>query len=624
MATGEPAGPRQQVPGAKAHGWASFPDGARAPGDRFRIAPDGRTLVSVLAGQVRIWHRRGQRWVGPQSVPIPRVAGDYSDSEWSWLLGASFSTAGDRAAVRFPRFTSSPVGDAPNWQPAGVVVDLKRAQLIGPASLAGPGSGLSPMAISPDGTTLLVGDTDGQVRVQRVADGQVLHTIPGQSPVTVVTWSPKGRRLAIGRLDGTSEVYSLDPLQRVMLNSGSDKVSVLGFVGEHGLMRESITGSIARYDLAALSPVATQVPSAPIHALDAAGGLIAQGEDNGRVTIRDGATLEQIGAKLTLGPYRRRDRGPQMAPRRQVTALALTPDGSAVIAADRVGHLRMWSLPGRELLWSRDDAPTTSLAISPDGRYLATIGSTVKDGVPDGGPVTSTYTVWDLSTHTVHLSADRYDTTPTSVVFSPDGSRVAIAFSDGFVVIHDVVRRDRTLLATFDTAPSSSSMVFTPDGQRLVAANGTYLQQADATTGQGLSLSLLPGPREATRMTYTEDGRWLVISHPRSLTVLDAQTLQVAVADLLLPTEAPTDTFADAFAVAAGQNHQLLVGTGSVLASITMDPEKWKSAACRIAAPKHSTHELTNEEWNHFLPGIPYSPACQTVGLARPVLSHPE
>ncbi|HYO20629.1 MAG TPA: WD40 repeat domain-containing protein, partial [Dermatophilaceae bacterium] len=407
----------------------------------------------------------------------------------------------------------------------------------------------------------------------------------------------------------------------MMLTSGSDQVSVLGFVGENGLMRESSTGSIARYDLAALSPVATQVASAPIHALDAAAGLIAQGEDNGRVTIRDGATLKQIGAKLTLGPYRSRDRGPQMAPRRQVTALALTPDRSAVIAADRVGHLRMWSLPGRELHWSRDDAPATSLAISPDGGYLATIGSTVNGG-PFSGPVTSTYTVWDLSTHTVHLSADRYDTTPTSVVFSPDGSRVAIAFNDGFVVIHDVALRDRTLLATHETAPSS--MVFTPDGQRLMAAMGTYLQQADATTGEELSLSLLPGPREVTRMTYTEDGRWLVISYPRSLTVLDAETLQVAVADLLLPTEAPTDTLGDAYALAPGQNHQLLVGTGSMLASITMDPEKWKSAACQIAAPKHSTHELTNEEWNHFLPGIPYSPACQMTGLARPVVSHPE
>ena len=102
-------------------------------------------------------------------------------------------------------------------------------------------------------------------------------------------------------------------------------------------------------------------------------------------------------------------------------------------------------------------------------------------------------------------------------------------------------------------------------------------------------------------MTYTEDGRWLVISHPRSLTVLDAQTLRVAVADLPLPTEAHTGPFA----VAAGQGHQLLVGTGSVLASIEMDPERWKAAACELAG-----RPLTKDEWNRFLPSIPFSPAC--------------
>ena len=74
-------------------------------------------------------------------------------------------------------------------------------------------------------------------------------------------------------------------------------------------------------------------------------------------------------------------------------------------------------------------------------------------------------------------------------------------------------------------------------------------------------------------MTYTDDGRWLVISHPRSVTVLDAQTLRVAVADLPLPTEAPTD----AFAVTAGQDHQLIIGTRSVLTSIDMDPQRWKT-----------------------------------------------
>ena len=606
VATGDPAGPRQQVPGAKGH----HPEPPEHPGDRLRISPEGGTLVSVLEGQVRIWHRRGQRWVGPQSVPIPGLARDDSDSEWTELAGAGFSTAGDRAAVMFTRFTDPAVR-----QPAGLVIDLKRAQLIGPASLARPGNGLSHMAISPDGTMLLIGDAEGPVRVQSVADDQVLHTIPGQSPVSVVAWSPKGQRFAIGRLDGTSEMYSLDPLQRVMLNSGSDQVVALSFVGEDGLMRESITGSIARFDLAALSPVATKVASAPIHTLEAAAGLIAQGEDNGRVTIRDAGTLEQIGRKLTLGPYRSRDRGPQMAAGRQVTALALTPDGSAVIAADRLGHLRMWSLPGRELLWSRDDVPTSWLAISPDGRYLATAGNTFKVGAPDGDPVTSTVTVWDLSTHAVHLREDltgmQYsDTTPITptlraVAFSPDGTRVAVANSDndGFVMIYDLALRRRLLqLPMFEAPPSS--VAFSPDSQRLVAAGPDYLMEWDLATEEVLRRSLVQGLRDLTRMTYTEDSRWLVISHPRSVTVLDAQML-IAVADLSLPTTAPTDSSADAFAVAAGQDHQLLVGTGRMLASIMMDPEQWKSAACQVAA-----RQLTQDEWNRFLPEIPYSPAC--------------
>ena len=240
-------------------------------GDRLRISPDGRTLVSVLEGQVRIWHRRGQRWVGPQSVPIPGLA--RQDAQRTVLVGATFSTKGDRAVGHVHRYVGSPTVQ----EPGGVVVDLRQARLIGPTFLARTGSGLSHMAISPDGATLLVGDAEGTVQVRRVADTRVLYAIPGQSPVTIVAWSPNGRRVAIGRLDGTSEVYSLNPLQRIMASAGSDRVSALAFVGAHGLARESITGSIARYDLDALSPVATEVATAPIHAIVAAAGLIGPG-----------------------------------------------------------------------------------------------------------------------------------------------------------------------------------------------------------------------------------------------------------------------------------------------------------------------------------------------------------
>jgi WD40 repeat protein len=295
----------------------------------------------------------------------------------------------------------------------------------------------------------------------------------------------------------------------------------------------------------------------------------------------------------------------------------MTPDGSAVIAGDRAGHLRMWALPGRALLWSRDDAPTSWLAVSPDGRHLATVGNTFKDGVADGHPATSAFSVWDLRTHALELREDLTDiqyqpepgvsyvmrTTPVprAVAFSPDGRKAAVAYVDGFVLVYDMaLRRRARWLSTFEAAPSS--IAFSPDSRRLVAATTENLKEWDAATGELLSRSPVPGLHDLTRMTYTDDGQWLVISHPRSLTVLDAQTLQVAVADLPIPTRAPID----GFAVAAGQGHQLLVGTRTVLASIEMDPEVWKATACEVVG-----RTFTTDEWQRFLPSRPYAPACR-------------
>ncbi len=188
---------------------------------------------------------------------------------------------------------------------------------------------------------------------------------------------------------------------------------------------------------------------------------------------------------------------------------------------------------------------------------------------------------------------------PRTVVFSPDETKVAVAFLDGFVMIFDVATQRRPMRKpTFLTPPSS--LAFSPDSQRLLAASPD-LKEWDATTGELVRRTLVPGLRDLTRMTYTDDGQWLVISHPRSLTVLDAHTLRVAVADLPLPTTGPTD----AFAVAAGQDQQLIVGTRSVLASIEMDPERWRTAACQVAG-----RTLTKDEWARFLPGSPFAPAC--------------
>nr|MCU0264142.1 hypothetical protein [Candidatus Nanopelagicales bacterium] len=596
--TGEPAGPGQPVPGAVQVLGELLTD----RGDRPRISPDGRALVSVLGGRVRLWERRGTRWVGPRSVPIPGLTKD--EAEATVLVAASFSTAGDRAAVVFGSFNGQRIEAA-----GGVLVDVRRVRLLDQAFPGDP-QRLAHMAIAPDGTEVLVGDAEGPVQVRRVGDGQVVHAIPGQSPATVVAWSPDGERVAIGRQDGTSEAYSLEPLQRLMAGRGSDRVSALAFVDVDGLVRESITGSIARYDLDVLSPVAHKVSTAPVHAVATAPGIVAQGEDGGWITIRDGATLRPIGPKLRVGPDDAGGRTPAPADRR-IAALALLPDGSAVIAGDRLGHLRMWSLPERELLWSRDDVPASRLAVSSDGRFLATAGNTFAAGAAAGDPVTSVLTVWNLESRTAHLSQEftgpqpAYDTdhrsvpVPQTVVLSPDGARAAVAYLDS-VMVYDVAERRRAWLKSAEEA-ASSSIAFSPDGRRLAGATPDHLREWDAATGELLRRSSVPGLREATNMAYSADGRWLVLSRPRTLTVLDAQTLRVVLPTLTLPTEASTD----AFAVASGEGKRMIVGTRSVLASIDMDPERWKSAACEVAG-----RTLTQDEWDRFLADVPFAPAC--------------
>ena len=114
----------------------------------------------------------------------------------------------------------------------------------------------------------------------------------------------------------------------------------------------------------------------------------------------------------------------------------------------------MWSLPDRRLLWSRDDVPTSYLAVSPDGRYLSTLGFTPADALPDGAPLQSTLTIWDLASRTPVLVDDFSDRPvnspvpkPRSVVYSPDSTKLAASFDDDLIRVYDVSTLSRTPVA---------------------------------------------------------------------------------------------------------------------------------------------------------------------------------
>ena len=596
--TGEPAGVPQPVPGAVAD--------ESTHRDRLRASPDGQTLVSTLDRKVRVWHRRGARWVGPDSIPFPHLPDSLPDQDAStWI---TFSADGSRAAVVLNLQGSEVDG----IQRAIWVVDTTEPRLIG-STLTSVKAGARPglAAISPSGTRLLVGEIrTGAVRVLDVRTHDETLVIPGESPASALAWSADGRRVAIGRVDGSSEVYSVDPLRRLGGTSGAEEVVALELVGSDGLAIYDLGGTIARFDLSSIAPIARSVSTDGVDEVAVAARTIAVGGDGGVIRLYDRTTLRRVGSDLTLGPYLTPDGTINPSAHRRVSALALFPDGSAVVAADRTGHLRMWSLPDRRLLWSRDDVPTSRLAVSPDGRHLATTGFERADALPDGLAKSSTVTIWDLTTHSVVLTDEHtYGSDengneapevpkPRAIAFSPDSRRLAVSFSElGHTWVYDVVGRH----LIYSVSNVATSLAFTRDGTRLLGSEAQKVWLRDATTGDGLRVARVPGLGSSTRMGLSSDGRWLVVSRPWSVTVLDADTLKVAVTDLTLPSDGSTD----AFAVAATEDLHVIVGTQNSLVDLDLNPERWKAEACSLAARR-----LTTMEWRLFLPSLRFDPAC--------------
>ena len=141
-----------------------------------------------------------------------------------------------------------------------------------------------------------------------------------------------------------------------------------------------------------------------------------------------------------------------------MTALATAPDGRSVVAGDRTGRLTVWSWPDRGVRWTRDDAPTAFLGITPDGKVLVTAEFEHGDDQPDGYPKASWVRLWDMATGEVLARIDAQGRKPRAVAVAP-GSRTAVVayFGDGSDVVDLAARR---VVHSFDGGASAVS--YTP------------------------------------------------------------------------------------------------------------------------------------------------------------------
>jgi DNA-binding SARP family transcriptional activator/WD40 repeat protein len=577
--------------------------------DRLRISPDGLTLVSILDRAVRMWKRSTTTSAWGPLIQFALPALPPSVAEEDLLLSATFSADSSRVAFLLA-LEGPPFGQPPN---VGIVVDTDAEQVLSP--LVTPQADATPevFAISPAGDRLAIGYQDGSVELRSTSDANSVVRIPGTSQATALGWTTDGARLAVGHDDGSLDVFNTHPLQTVVsYPAGGHEVQVAALRGDR-LISQDYSQAITVRSLANTSAFMRETPIEPANSIAAGppGTVVAVGDTAGKVALYSQKTLAALPLRLSLGPYTQPDPTANADFHERVSALAITPDGSALIAADRVGHLRMWSLPDGRLLWSRDDVPTSVLAISPNGRYLATSGFTQDptDENPDSYPISTRLTVWDLATKRPVLTdnlplvtTNEYSTPkPRAVLFSPDSKLLAAAFFEETLVFANFTGDARQVVITPQSAPNVSSFVFSPDGKELLVQdfNGK-VTGFDPHTGR--SLATFPAPASGfSHLSFTADGRWLVGSDTTTIYVWDGRTRQLVVSQLSLPSNGATD----ALALAATADHRLFVATQTTLVAIDMDPSTWESQACSMAG-----RTLTRAEWSQFLPGRAYAPAC--------------
>jgi WD40 repeat protein len=287
------------------------------------------------------------------------------------------------------------------------------------------------VAFGPNGKLLASGGNDGMVRLWDTATGRSLARLPVPGAgVRAVAFAPDGKAVAAADNDGTV------------------------------LLWDTATGK-ERHRL--------KVPGGPAFALGfAADRCLYVSSDRDLVHVTDAATGREVLALKV----------------RHVRALALSPDGRQLAAADG-GGIRVWEVPsGKELCRLPGHAGGTgALAFAPDGRALAS-----------SGWEDETARVWDLASGKERWRCARAGRA-VALAFGADGGSLVTRGVPHEVCLWHEGGKSRAVLAR--DVPGRGGLAVAPGGGTLAFGCDTAVRLIDLKSGKEVTPGAPPVERVA-------------------------------------------------------------------------------------------------------------------------------
>jgi len=195
----------------------------------------------------------------------------------------------------------------------------------------------------------------------------------------------------------------------------------------------------------------------------------------------------------------------EFAPWELVTAIAWSPDGNslAVSAGEQIHLYSKDSFREYPVLDSR--IWSSSLVFSPEGDRLASAG---RDGK---------IRVWDWAAGEELLAIQAHKKGCNAVAYSPDGSYLASAGNDGMVRIWDPAS-GKLVSEMIGGAFGIPAIAFTPDGSGLAIANGDIIRIRDVQTGR--FVKTLRSAGSLSSLAIAPDGSTLAAGGSNNLLLL--------------------------------------------------------------------------------------------------------